>query len=62
MAKKTNNGGTPCKVLCLGRNGYIDSPVDAPSIAAGIRLAKGSGRLRYFIVVDGVIVRKGNCG
>lgn len=60
MANKGNKS-TPCKVVFNGRNGYVATPLDAPSIAAGVRMAKGSGWFRYRIFVDGRVVRQGFC-
>jgi hypothetical protein len=51
----------PCKVVLTGRNGYVATPVDAPSIAEGMRIAKSSGWFRYRIFVDGRVVRQGFC-
>lgn len=53
--------GIPCRVLLNGKNGYTATPLEAGSIAEGLRLAKGSGWFRYRIVVDGKIVRAGFC-
>lgn len=54
--------GITCEVIFYGRNGYVATPLDAPSIAEGIRMAKGSGWFRYRIVTeDGRVVRQGFC-
>jgi hypothetical protein len=58
----TNKKAIPCKVVLNSRNGYVATPLDAPSIAEGIRMAKGSGWFRYRIVTaDGRVARQGFC-
>ena len=51
----------PCKVVCNNRWGHIATPVDFPSIAAGVRWAKESGWYCYRIFANGKIVRRGYC-
>jgi len=51
----------PCKVVCNNRWGHIATPVDFPSIAAGMRWAKESGWFSYRIFAKGKLVRRGYC-
>ena len=53
--------GIPCRVLLNGKNGYCATPLEAKSISAGLRLAKGSGWFRYRIIAGGKVVREGFC-
>ena len=59
--KKSNGKAIPCKVVFNGRNGYVASPLDAPSIAEGVRMARDSGWFRYRIYAKGRLVRSGFC-
>ena len=58
---KKGGKSIPCKVVCNSRYGTISTPIDFPSIAAGVRWAKESGWFYYNIFVNGKIVRRGFC-
>ena len=58
---KKGGKSIPCKVVCNSRYGTIATPIDFPSIAAGVRWAKGSGWFSYRIFANGKIVRSGYC-
>lgn len=61
MKARRDGRAIPCKVVCNTRSGYLATPHDAPSIAAGVRMGKESGWFRYRVFVGGRCVRQGFC-